>query len=252
MAIQLNVTGNSFAYDSSRTNVMSSTENMSISIPNNTSIDPDVVEISSQTTAFANAVSSVAKEIEASKNKGYPFPPPYVTNEKQIEIIKKMVKEKFTGSVDDSTLSNASEMLWKNAGYRSDTSMAPGNTSGSGNIYNFLSKSDRKEMDKLYDQAALDGLDALKVTREAAAALSFKRMKEVDAANGVITYDESYITPSSSEDLAKLAEEEKIKNSQSQKSESLDNLLKSFSTMKKSLHLNELLLRYFPKNNNAE
>jgi acetylglutamate kinase len=95
-------------------------------------------------------------------------------------------------------------------------------------------------------------LDALKVAREAAATLSFKRMKEVDAANGVITYDESYITPSSSEDLAKLTEEERIKNSQSQKSESLHNLLKSFSTIKNSLHLNELLLRYLQKSNNIE
>jgi hypothetical protein len=249
MDIQLNVTGNNVTNGSSRTNVVSNVEKTLKSISSNLSSDADVVEISPQTIALTKALSSVAQDIEAAKNKGYPFPPPYVTNDKQLDIIKTMVKEKLSGSVDESTLSKATEMLWKNAGYRLDTAIRPSNTSGSGNIYNFLTKSDREAMDKVYDQAAADGLDAIKVTRESAAALSMKRMKEVDVANGVISYGESGITPLSAEDLAKLAEDERIKMSQPQKSESLDTLQKSLSTMKKSLHLNELLLSFLQKNN---
>jgi hypothetical protein len=250
MDIQVNVTGNNVTSGSSRTNVVSNVEKTFNSISSNLPSDADVVEISPQTIALTKALSSVAQDIEAAKNKGYPFPPPYVTNDKQLDIIKTMVKGKLSGSVDESTLSDASEMLWKNAGYRLDTAIRPSNTSGSGNIYNFLTKSDRESMDKVYDQAASEGLDAIKVTREAAAALSMKRMKEVDVANGVIMYDESGITPLSTEDLAKLAEEERIKQTQPKKNESLDTLQKSLSTMKKSLSINELLLSFLQKNNN--
>jgi len=245
MDIQSAISGTVLTYNNSIGNVDNS-ESVSVSTVASFPGKNDSVEISPQTTALTKALSSVAQDLEASKNKGYPLPPPYITNAKQLDLIKEMVKEKLSGSVDESTLSKATEMLWKNAGYRLDTAIRPSNTSGSGNIYNFLTKSDREAMDKVYAQAAADGLDAIKVTRESAAALSMKRMKEVDVANGVISYGESGITPLSAEDLAKLAVDEKM--SQPQKSESLDTLQKSLSTMKKSLRLNELLLSFLQKN----
>ena len=249
MDVQSVISGTNFNYSNPPANV----ENPgSVSVSTSASLPDknDTVEISPQTIALSKALSSVAQDLEAAKNKGYPFPPPYLTNNRQLDIIKTMVKEKLSGSVDESILSDAAEKLWKNAGYRLDTAIRPGNTSGSGNIYNFLTKSDREAMDKVYDQAASEGLDALKVTMESAAALSMKRMKEVDIANGVIIY-ESGITPLSAEDLAKLAKEERIKQLQPQKSESLDNVLKSLTIMKKSLHLNELLLQFLQKSNNV-
>jgi hypothetical protein len=248
MDIQSAISGTYLTYNNS-IGTIDNSESVSVSTVASLPGKNDSVEISPQTIELTKALSSVAQDLEAAKNKGYPFPPPYITNAKQLDIIKTMVKEKLSGSVDESTLSKATEMLWKNAGYRLDTAIRPSNTSGSGNIYNFLTKSDREAMDKVYDQAAADGLDAIKVTRESAAALSMKRMKEVDVANGVISYGESGITPLSAEDLAKLAEDERIKMSQPQKSESLDTLQKSLSTMKKSLHLNELLLSFLQKNN---
>ena len=250
MDVQSVISGTNFNYSNPPANV----ENPgSVSVSTSASLPDknDTVEISPQTIALSKALSSVAQDLEAAKNKGYPFPPPYLTNNRQLDIIKTMVKEKLSGSVDESILSDAAEKLWKNAGYRLDTAIRPGNTSGSGNIYNFLTKSDREAMDKVYDQAASEGLDALKVTMESAAALSMKRMKEVDIANGVIIY-ESGITPLSAEDLAKLAKEERIKQLQPQKNESIDNLQKSLSTMKKSLRLNEILLSFLQKNNDIE
>jgi hypothetical protein len=248
MDIQSAISGTYLTYNNSIGNVDNS-ESVSVSKVTTLPDKNDSVEISSQTTAFASAVSSVEKEIGISFNRGDPIPPMWLTNEKQIDLIKKMILGKMSTPVDDSVVVKAAESLWKDAGYRVDTLPPPKDTSF-GNVFNFLSKQDRKELDVIYNQAMSEGLDAKKISGDSAFEVAKKRMKEVDIANGGVYYDESYITPLSAEDLAKLAEEERIKQSQPKKSESLDTLQKSLSTLKKSLRLNELLLSFLQKNNN--
>jgi hypothetical protein len=249
MNIQSTITGTNFNYNNSLV-IVENSESASVSTTASLPDKNDSVEISPQTIALSKALSSVEKELATAKNQGYPVPPPCITNDKQINIIKKMITGKLSAPVDDATISKAAEVLWKNAGYRLDTAPIPRNTNGSGNGYDFMTKSDRQEMDKVYDEAEASGLDAVRITNDKAAEITKQRMKEVDIANGAVYGDESDIIPLSAEDLAKLAEEERIKQSQPKKSESLDTLQKSLSTIKKSLHLNELLLSFLQKNNN--
>ncbi len=246
MDIQSAIAGTNLNYSDSLKNVGIS-ECVSASTTASLPTKNDSIEISPQTIALSKALSSVEKELDAAKNQGYPVPPPCITNDKQIEIIKKMIMGKLSTPTDDSTLTKAAEALWKNAGYRLDTAPMPRDTNGSGNGYNFMTKSDRQEMDKVYDEAEANGLDATRITNDKAAEITKKRMKEVDIANGGVYGDESDIIPLSAEDLAKLAEEERVRQSQHQKSEPLDTLLKSLTTMKKSLHLNDLLLQFLQK-----
>ncbi len=164
--------------------------------------EPDTVELSPQAAALAKAVNAAAKKIESSWNRGDPVPPMFVSNEKQIDIIKKDILNKSTIPLDYNTVLKAAETLWKNAGYRLDTASSPPNTNGSGNAYNFLKQTDRLELDKIYEQAEADGLDASRIAGDAAFPIALQRMKEVDIANGGVYYDESYITPLSKEEWA--------------------------------------------------
>mgnify|MGYP001768247137 CR=1 FL=1 len=170
---------------------------------------PDTVELSPQAAALAKAVDAVAKKIESSWNRGDPVPPMFVSNEKQIDIIKKSILNKSTIPLDDNTVSKAAETLWKNAGYRLDTAPPPSNTS-SGNAYNFLKKSDRLELDKIYEQAEADGLDASRIAGDAAFPIALQRMKEVDIANGGVYGDESDIIPLTKEEWAFLNEVDRL------------------------------------------
>lgn len=164
--------------------------------------ETDTVELSPHAAVLAKAVDAVAKKIESSWNRGDPVPPMFLSNEKQIDIIKKNILNKSAIPLDDNAVSKAAETLWKNAGYRLDTAPAPPNTNGSGNAFNFLKRSDRLELDKVYEQAETEGLDALRITGDSAFPIALQRMKEVDIANGGIYGDESDIIPLSKEEWA--------------------------------------------------
>lgn len=171
---------------------------------------PDTVELSPQAAALAKAVDAVAKKIESSWNRGDPVPPMFVSNEMQIDIIKKSILNKSTIPLDDNAVSKVAETLWKNAGYRLDSTPPPPNTNGSGNAYNFLKKSDRLELDKVYEQAEADGLDASRIAGDTAFPIAIQRMKEVDIANGGVYGDESDIIPLTKEEWAFLNEVDRL------------------------------------------
>ena len=211
----------------------------------------DTIEISSQTEALTKALSSVEDTLKVSKQRGYPFPSPCLTNSKQIDIIKKMIKEKLSTSMDDTITSQAAETLWKKAGYRLDTAPTPDPNATSGSAFDFLKKTDRQELDKIYDQAEADGLDAMRVTNDASYPVCERRIKEINIANGV-KYDESEIIPLSEEEWRQTIESmNKVNLEQTQKKMSPNELLSSLSTMKKTLSLNEFLLAFLDKKTNS-
>jgi hypothetical protein len=227
------------------------TESVLVNSPAN-QYSNDIIEISSQTEALTKALSSVEETLKASKQRGYPFPPPCLTNSKQIDIIKKMIKEKLSTPMDDTIASQAAETLWKKAGYRLDTAPSPDPNTTSGNAFDFLKKTDRQELDKIYDQAEADGLDAMRVTNDASYPICEKRIKEINIANGV-SYGESDIIPVSEEEWRQTIESmNKANLEQAQKKISPYELLSSLSTMKKTLRLNDLLLSFLQRTNNSE
>lgn len=199
--------------------------------------ETDTVELSSQAAALQKAVDAVAKQIESSWNRGDPVPPMFLSNEKQIDIIKKSILNKSTTPLDDNAVSKAAETLWKNAGYRLDTAPAPPNTNGSGNAFNFLKKSDRVVLDKIYDQAEAEGLDAFRIAGDAAFPIALQRMKEVDIANGAIYGDESDITPLTKEEWAFLNEVDRLNELRSKLHLDTYDVNKVISAMKNSNNL---------------
>jgi hypothetical protein len=199
--------------------------------------EKDTVVLSSQAAALSMAVDAIAKKIESSWNRGDPVPPMFLSNEKQIDIIKKNVINKSTIPLDDTAVSKAAETLWKNAGYRLDTAPIPSNTNGSGNAFYFLKISDRKELDKVYEQAEAEGLDAFRIAGDAAFPIAIQRMKEVDIANGGIYGDESDIIPLTKEEWAFLNEVDRLNELRSKTHLDTYDVNKVISAMKNSDNL---------------
>lgn len=213
----------------------------SVTLPNSY----DTIEISMETTALSNALPSVEKALNTSFNRGYPIPPMCLTNDKQIDIIKKMIADKLSTPVDDTAVSKAAESLWKSAGYRLDTTPAPNNTNGSGNASNFLTKSDRQELDKIYNRAEANGLDAIRISYDSAFEIAKKRMKEVDIANGCVFGNESDIIPLSKEEWNKLNEADKLTAQKNQIQLVADKELANTPGLNKNSSFKDIMLKWF-------
>ncbi len=131
----------------------------------------DTIAITPHSIELTKAVESVRSEVLNIYPHGYNTPPNFLTNAKQIEIIKGRIEEKLSNPSDKET-QQAAESIWKVSGYRDDKEQAPSPFRGSGSVYDYLTKKDREDLGVLYDEALKQGLHVQGTVSKVATAMS--------------------------------------------------------------------------------
>lgn len=164
--------------------------------PNIVSKKEDLISISPESAEFTRAVDTVRREMHYSRQTGYFDPPPYLSNGKQREIIGNRIAGLLSSPSDNEQLETAAESLWKEIGYRDENKPSPDPFRGSGLVYDYLTKQDRKDMDLVYDEYITQGKNEYEKLEEVAVNIAMERNKQSKIAAGAIFYSSDHISSS--------------------------------------------------------
>lgn len=156
----------------------------------------DLVSITAETKAFTEAVAKVRRGVTHIYPHGYKLPPEFLSNEKQLQILRESIAEQLTNP-NEEQVAQAAQSIWE-GNYRLDSAPAPDPYRGSGLIFDYLTREDRKDIDIIYDEAKEQGLDTYEIPARIARGLSDKRCTDAQIRRGTTHSYGQGILPSDS------------------------------------------------------